>query len=328
VSKLRATMARLPDNQHVRADQESSKLRRENERLKKESLALHNVIEHQQQRLAAKHKQVFRARRGKISGSFYRVIVPDSHGAHIDPQAASAFLGDLELLQPKEVVWIGDHLDCGGFLAAHHTLGYVHDTEYTFENDCEQANSFLDAVQARSQGAAHHYVEGNHEARLERWCLTQALRSGTEAGFLYKHFGPPNLLDLEKRGISYYKRGEFYHGVNTPGTIKLGACHFTHGFSAAKHAASAVASKFASNVVFGHTHRIDVIITRLVTGDLISASVGCLSRLQPLWRHTDPTGWAHGYGLQIVASSGNFLHITVPIVNGVSLLGPLLGKVA
>jgi predicted phosphodiesterase len=312
--------------QGSRVERELERLRAENERLKHAKAHLQRVVEMQQERIARRAK-VFKSRRAKSSGSFYRVVVPDSHGAHIDAAASAAFLGDLELLRPREVVWIGDHLDCGGFLAQHHTLGYVPDTAYSFADDVEMANQFIDSVQARAPDAAHHYVEGNHENRVERWCIQQTLGKGIDAEFLLKHFGPESVLNLGKRGIPYYRRSRFYHGVNTPGTIKLGACHFTHGFSAAKHAASAVAAKFASNVVFGHTHRIDVVITRLVTGDLISASVGCLTKLQPLWRHTDPTGWAHGYGLQIVAGSGDFLHITVPIVEGVSLLGPLLGKV-
>ena len=54
--------------------------------------------------------------------AFIRLFVSDSHGNAIDHAAASALLADLEYLYPREIFLMGDHLDCGGFLAQHHTL--------------------------------------------------------------------------------------------------------------------------------------------------------------------------------------------------------------
>jgi len=41
---------------------------------------------------------------------------------------------------------------------------------------------------------------------------------------------------------------------------------------------------------------------------------------------TNPTNWNHGYGLQIVQPSQAFLHINVPIIDKISYLMPLVGR--
>jgi UDP-2,3-diacylglucosamine pyrophosphatase LpxH len=264
----------------------------------------------------------------KVKGAFSRVIIPDTHGCHVEEKAIAAFLSDLEILNPAEIVMLGDHLECGGWLAQSHTLGYVAQTTYTFEDDINAANQLLDRLQEICPKATFHYIEGNHEQRIERWCVTQALRNSSDAALLLKHHSPISVLGLEKRNIPYYRRSEFYQDLPIPGTIKLGRCHFTHGLSTAKHAASVHLIKFGGNVVYGHTHRADSFVDRTVTEGVIGAwSPGCLCKLQPYWMHTNLTGWSHGYGLQLVAGDGSFLHINVPIIDGRSYLVQLTERI-
>jgi hypothetical protein len=233
----------------------------------------------------------------------------------------------LEYLKPREVVWIGDHLDCGGFLAQHHTWGYVAETSYTFAADVAAANSFLDAVSSRCKKATHHYIEGNHERRIERWCVTQALRNGEDAANLLSKLGVDASLHLSKRGWNHYEQGKLYGGLTVPATIKLGSCYFTHGSINARAPARKMLAKFSHNVAFGHNHAMDAVIDRILERDCIAACVQSLCKTQPMWKHTDPSNWSHGYGLQVIGKSGDFLHLPIPIVQGRSLLGPLLGIV-
>ena len=250
-----------------------------------------------------------------------RVIIPDTHGCFIDPEAASVFLEDLEALNAKCSVWIGDHIDCGGFLAQHHTWGYVAEADYTFEQDIDAANDFIDKVQSVVPGIQHHYLEGNHEARIEKWCVTSALRQKRDAAFLLKHFGTFNQLHLKKRGINFYKQGEKYMDLPVPATIRLGHCYFTHGSKNAKHSADKMLDAFGACVVFGHNHRSQEFSGATVKEGMIRAwCPGCLCRQQPLWKHTDPSNWNHGYGVQLVADSGDFLHLNIPIIDGKSFL--------
>ena len=144
---------------------------------------------------------------------------------------------------------------------------------------------------------------------------------------LRRAFAPEYLLKLKERGIKYYRQGETYLGLGIPGAMRLGKCFFWHGVSTAKHAASVNIQQFAGNVVYGHTHREDHCSLRPVSaGDIGAWCPGCLCQLQPLWQHTRPTNWTHGYGVQIVGKNGNFLHINIRIIDGTSLLMPLLNQ--
>ena len=257
----------------------------------------------------------------KSNGAFSRFIVPDTHGCCIDAPASSTALDDMRAIGPREIVMLGDHLECGGFLAQHWTLGYVAQTAYTFEDDVGAGNDLLDRIHEAAPDAEKHYLEGNHERRLEAFCVTQSLRNGADAAFLLRQFGAESQLNLKERGVSFYKQGQFYMGLPVPATIKLGHCYFTHGHTASKHPASKMVERYGDNVVFGHVHRSDEYSTRTVKNGTIKAwCPGCLCAMQPLWKHTDPTTWNHGYGLQLVQDDGSFLHINVPIIEGRSYL--------
>jgi predicted phosphodiesterase len=264
------------------------------------------------------------ARRVKRAREYTRVIIPDTHGSAIDTAAAAAFLADLKGLDPEEIVMLGDHVDCGGFLAQHHTLGYVAQTEYSYCDDLAATNQLLDLIQDAAPRARIHYIEGNHERRVETWCVTQTLRHQKDCEMLRKAFAPEYQLHLAERGITYYRQATSYMGLRIPGAIQLGKCFFWHGVSTAKHAASVNLHQFSGNVVYGHTHREDSSSRRPVNiGDIRAWNPGCLCQLQPLWCHTRPTDWNHGYGVQSVLPSGEFLHINVPIIEGRSLLMPI-----
>ena len=259
-----------------------------------------------------------------------RLIVPDTHGSHADPDAMASFLSDVQALGGSigEVVHLGDALDCGGFLAAHHTEHYVAETTNSFEDDVNATNQLFDAIQAACPKAVVHYLEGNHERRIEKWCVTQSLRNAKDAEFLRRTFCAGSVLHLAARGVNWYRQSEFYHGLPIPATIKLGHCYFTHGSRAGKSATSATLGDFGGCVVHGHTHTMRSDSSATVHSGGISAwCPGALCRLQPLWNHTQPTRWGHGYGIQLVNKDGTFLHINVPIGSGKSYLQPLLNLV-
>lgn len=246
-----------------------------------------------------------------------RVCIPDTHGAKIDKSALAALLTDLKALDPHEIILLGDHVDCGGFLALHHVMGYVAETAYSYEDDVVHANAFLDAIQTAAPRAKIEYLEGNHERRVETWAVTQTLRHSRDSEGLRKLYAPEYRLALAARGITYFRESEYYDGLPVPGVIKRGKCFFMHGMSTAKNAVAATLAKIGGNVVFAHTHRAQSEVVRLVgTGVIGGWNPGCLCELQPLWHHTNPTDWTHGYGVQLVSTSGAFLHLNIPIIEG------------
>ncbi len=265
--------------------------------------------------------------KSKRNREFDRVIIPDFHGAHIDWNAARAFLRDLRRIQPEEGVFLGDGLDCGGTFSTHQR-NYTHEMCESWEDDKHEANKFLDACQRASPGTRWHYTEGNHEAHIERWA-SRTFASHKDAQGYVDREGPEAALRLKDRGIRYYRRSEFYMGLSIQGTIKLGKCYFTHGFKHSKHATHSILERMGACVVHGHTHRSQSAVERTATSDGIGGwCPGTLAKLQPLYRHTDPSSWSHGYGYQHVLPSGRFLHINVPIVHGEALLLSALDSLA
>lgn len=253
----------------------------------------------------------------RLEGDKVRVIIPDTHGAKASKTALAAVLADIKTLNPHEVILLGDHVDCGGFLAQHHVMGYVAETEYSYEEDLEHANAFLDVLRQVAPNAKIEYIEGNHERRVETWCVTQTLRHTRDSEALRRLYAPEFRLDLTKREIPYYRQGVFYDDLPIPGVIKRGNCYFFHGISTSKNAVATTVSQIAGNCVFGHTHRSQSeIVRRVGSGVIGSWNPGCLCELQPLWTHTAPTNWTHGYAVQLVAPSGKFLHLNIPVLDG------------
>jgi hypothetical protein len=134
--------------------------------------------------------------------------------------------------------------------------------------------------------------------------------------------GPEGVLDLKRRGINYYRRGEFYQGLSIPGTIKLGKCYYTHGFAHSRHATYTHLQRVGCNVVHGHTHRAQSVVERTVNSDGHGAwCPGTLAKLQPLYAHTAPSSWSQGFAVQFVqTTTGRFAHFNVTISRGESFL--------
>ena len=263
--------------------------------------------------------------KGKAAkGSYVRVFCPDTHGHSIDPAAAAAFLKDLKLLRPRKLYLLGDHLDCSGFLSQHFTLGHLSELEHTYEDDVASCNDFLDRVQAAiDPQCSIIYLEGNHEARIEKWIINAVLRNGQDGAFLRRLMGPEAVLHLDKRNIRYISKGKFYDGCKIQGTIKDGSLYITHGTRHGRGAAQSMLQRFGANVVFGHIHRLMSASSRTVAGGEIHAwSCGCLSLQQPTYMHCDPSEFVQGYGIQIVRGR-SYLHVNVPITDGVSSLSGL-----
>lgn len=264
--------------------------------------------------------------RTKKRGSFYRVAFGDTHGASLDPKAWKAFIGDMQRLQPTQLIHLGDIVDCGGWLAQHQTMGYLAEVETSYADDINAANQMLDQLQTVCPKAELHAIEGNHDMRVEKWCISQTLRHNLDAKYLTNLLSPQALTHLKKRGIKYYKRNECHSGLkNNSGSFVIGNCAFTHPQRASKHHASRMATDWGMNVVYGHTHRRDYFPASDARGRSWSAwSPGCLCVTRKYWHHTENFQHNQGYHLQIVQPNQQFLGINIPIIDGVSYLSDLI----
>lgn len=308
-------------------------LRAKNEKLQRENAALkkdrHDLLQEYADLQAAKYPVTKTSPAKQIkTGDFVRVICNDVHGALMEREAVNAFLDDLAMWNPDEIVLNGDIIDCGGFLAAHHTMGYIAQSSYTYQDDVAATNWFLDELQARAPKAVIHFIEGNHDARPERWIMDQKIKNNRDAEFLMSLVSPRSLLNLQDRGITYYERSKTHVKGLPPGWIKLGKVLFVHELGASVNAARQALGKTAANVVFAHSHREDSATMNLPGVGLVKAwNPGCLCRLQELYMHSNPSSWSHGYAVQLVSKGGTFLHLNIPIWQGRSLVGNLHGMI-
>jgi hypothetical protein len=258
-------------------------------------------------------------------GDLVEVIFSDVHGNQHDPAAFAALLGDLKALRPDRIFIGGDFINAGGFLAEHHTLGYVAESDDSYEDDVRVANVLLDSILEHSGCSDVHYLEGNHEWRIERWALTQRLAHYRDVEYLRRTFAPEHVLRLADRGITYYRQG-LDHGCGIPGWVKLDKVFFVHKLSNAADAAAVAMAKAGGNVCYFDTHRA-AFKPKFVPGiGLLAAwNPGCLCQRQPLYANTRPTEWTHGYLVRFISrATGNFQMVNVTIDNGVSYASSLI----
>jgi hypothetical protein len=265
--------------------------------------------------------------RVKAKAETVRVSFGDVHGMMMDSDAVGAMLRDVKTLDPDEIILGGDIVECGGWLAKHQPIGFVATCDYTYQEDIGAANVFLDMLQEAAPHATILYIEGNHEDRVERWCVDQTMAHKRDAEFLRQAFAPQFLLRLKERGITYYGRHDVHESGLPRGWIRRGKMFFTHSLTYSKNAARDAASVTAGNVTYFCTHREDsATIVFPAVGIVKAFNPGCLCQMQPIWKHSNPTSWSQGYALDFIAKSGNFQRIHVPIWRGESLAGAMIER--
>jgi len=263
--------------------------------------------------------------RPRLKGDKVEVIFGDVHGHHHDPDAFAAMLGDLTIIRPDRIVIGGDFMDCGGFLAEHHTLGYVAESEDSYEMDMAISNRLLTDIQEAANDPEVDYIEGNHEWRVERWALTQRLAHHKDVELLRRTFCAEHVLRLKDRGVRYFSMAQKHDGLTVPGTIKRGKLYLTHKLAGGSDAAESALKKMGGNVVFFDTHRA-TFKPRYIphVGQVAAWNPGCLCKRQPTYANTNPTGWTHGYLVRFIAASGAFQMVNMTIADGVSFGGLML----
>jgi hypothetical protein len=234
---------------------------------------------------------------------------------------------DLKTLDPDEIVIGGDLGEVGGWLAKYQAVGYVAEADYSYQEDMGACNWALDEIQTAAPHAEIHYLLGNHEDRVEKWIIDQTQAHQRDAKFLLDAFGPVAMMRLEERGIRWYSRDKTYARHCPPGWIKRGKMFFVHELGSGANAARGALLKTAGNVTFFHTHREDTATINFPGVGLVKAFCpGCLCVRQPMWQHSNPTNWSHGYAVDVIAKSGRFQRFHVPIWEGESFAGMMVER--
>ncbi len=309
----------------IGAQAEIANLRREVKTLKKDRDDM--LAEYTAMRTARPVKPANAKRRTRVQSETVRIYAGDLHGMRMDRECVAAFLRDVKTINPDEIILGGDMLECGGHLARHHTIGYIATCDYSYQEDIGATNWFLDELQKAAPSATIEYLEGNHEHRVERWCVDEVAGKGRDAEFLRAVYGPAALLRLKERGIPYYGQADVHGEGLTRGWVRKGNMLLAHNMVQGKNAAVKAVAKAGYNITYFHTHSYDASPRVLPMMGLVMAFCpGCLCEMQPMWQHSDPTEWNQGYDIDFITAKGNFQRVHVPIWRGESLAGAMIQR--
>lgn len=233
------------------------------------------------------------------------VAQPDTHVAHIDQKAITAFMMFLKWYRPHGHIIMGDFLDAEGI--SH------------WENDSLKPREFIpEVVKARellSQISEiidptcifKAYLKGNHED----W-INQAMASKLPTFFngLDELGLMPDLvklLDLEK-----FK----YDFIDMNHILKIGKAHFTHGLYTGNNHPKKHLDVIKDNIYYGHLHDIASHQQPSIGGMIEAASLGCLCDIQAKFLKGKPNNWVHGFGIFEFFRNGYFSRYQIRIFNG------------
>lgn len=250
-----------------------------------------------------------------------------------DDRAMSIAMQVIAELQPNLIVNFGDSMDFAEMSRFEIEPGFALTTQATID----RASRHLAEQRATAPAAELVLIEGNHEARLPRWLISNAkaafgLKQANSEPAEWPVMSVPHLLRLDELGVQYvpgYPAGIFY--VNE----RL-ACIHGHKVKSNGSTAAAVIADERMSVLFGHVHRLELQHrTKRVHGGSrthLAACIGCLSKTDGSVPSTrsglDPMGrpvpavedWQQGLAVITYKPGDSPFHVElVPIHDGEAL---------
>lgn len=206
----------------------------------------------------------------------------DLHAPYQDEQKIAVALAHKKAFKPHITLALGDWVD------GYHVSSYGADiTDHDQLDEYDITNDLLDRFEP------DYFLEGNHEQRFFRSTIPQGYR---------RLLDPKRWLHIKERGIKWIP-----YTNDGSKLLRIGKLGFHHGFGFSKYVACKNASLFGS-VVFGHTHRQQVIQHPHILEQYIGYNIGCLCDKHHGYAGVrDPHGWVHGYIYGYIYKSGNFV---------------------
>ena len=241
-----------------------------------------------------------------------------------DRAACDVVLQAAELLQPQEIILLGDMLDLGPW-----STRWTSDPSMRFTTNAtlrELYAAFLRPLRALCPEARIIYLEGNHEKRIQDAIIgkldeAHGLRTadtldGNEV------LTVQNLLALHTLDIEYLAPYGAAYWLFDDIRIQHGAKARPGGQTANAYLNGATSSR-----IFGHMHRFEMAQRKIQTPDgtkiITAATPGCLCRTDGAVPHSggDYLDWQQGFGIvyQDAETKQTSTHL-IPITNGTAVI--------
>lgn len=240
-------------------------------------------------------------------------VFGDTHGIYMDKKWWSIVKNIIYDLKPDRIVMNGDVVD----FYAISRFDKDPNRRESLQDEIDITKQFLDSVRFWSKDAEIIWVEGNHEARLQKylWSKSPELAS-------LDMLDIENIFETDKRGIKYIKsRGrEAYYQM---GKIKIG--HFNKVSQESAYTAKALVTRYACTIIQNHVHRLGKYYKTYGNDVVVGIEAGCGCMLNP--EYTCDPNWQQGFVIITKLKNDNRYYIEdVPIIKHETLFRNALYK--
>ena len=222
------------------------------------------------------------------------IFVPDVHAQWPHWPSIKCLLNIIPQVHAKEIVFLGD------FFYVYSLSRYRKNPQKAyalFDQEVRPCTDLLHTIVAASKCRKVTFLEGNHEQRILKYIEEKC------PAFI-NYLKPRDILGIDpKWRYIPYGQGGYY---------KIRDLIVTHGTLCSKHVCFNMIQKYHADVLFGHTHRVQIYTTRTWDGKVLKAyNIGWLGDFKkaapyvedvPDWCHAFAIGWFYrgGYTIQIV----------------------------
>jgi len=241
------------------------------------------------------------------------LVIPDCHIPWMDEKAwdlmieISQFQNDL--LPLKQIVILGDFADCYAVSLHSKLPSHLQMTPRKFTDELAGVHYYLKQLRDTFPQAEIIYLEGNHEARLQKYIVTKC----AEISGIIKTL--PEILHLEEMKIKWvpYGRHQLFSVLNT----SLYARHAP--WDGGKHTARNSVDKGHISLLYGHTHRKQRATATTATYQEIECfSMGWLGdRNAEIFDYMDKDNWSQSFGFVFADEDRTFVDV-VDIKKGIA----------
>jgi len=234
------------------------------------------------------------------------LIISDLHVPYECKEYSKLIIKILKLYKLQGIVQLGDALDFWQLS----TYDKDPARKNTIKDDIDEWNHTLSQwAGLLPRGAVVHLLEGNHEYRLSRYIS----RHARDLHGIVPEM--PQLLHLKERnacaGVTFK-----WHKYTKWNSCQLGDCTLLHGFYFNQHVAATNLAKYRTNVICGHTHRLQ----HVSDGVHYSVTLGHGSNEQLTAHQPTPTGWTQALAILTVKDDGTTTVEIIPVKNGKAVI--------
>jgi predicted phosphodiesterase len=218
------------------------------------------------------------------------LIIPDLHIPFHCPKYLKLVTKILKHLRPNGIVQLGDALDFWQLS----TYDKDPARKNTIGDDIAEWNAVIGQWMALlPRNGEIHLLEGNHEFRLHRYVARHARD-------LHEIVRPlPSLLNIKERNAASSITVK-WHPYTKWSSCRIGDCTLLHGFYFNAHVAATNLAKYRTNVICGHTHRLQ----HVADGVHYSVTLGHASDEIQTAHQPTPTGWTQALAILTVDDAG------------------------